>query len=144
MSLWILPGRRNSVAMRYKAMLETSLAFSRIHNPRNIEYFWYSLWYQTLSDLVADIPNLVVAPQFPLWDGVSFAPTVPGKGAHGVFVDFAILNLTAVAQTQQSHRYGGWKITAVSVGLLVEVKRFPSRSLEGPDLEDSSSCKTQT
>ncbi|KAG2075186.1 hypothetical protein BDR04DRAFT_1092050, partial [Suillus decipiens] len=68
-------------------------------------------------------------------DNISLALTILGKGAHSVFVDFAILNLTAVAQAQKRHCYGGWKITAVSVGLLVEVKHFPSRSLEGPDLE---------
>jgi hypothetical protein len=184
---WILPGRRDNTAMRYKAILETSLAFSRIHNPRNIEYFWYPLWDQTLSDLVADVPNLVVAQQFPVWivpaddnhedenggddpeeivvpveeqearrgsrmikdknkDGdngdleigvgdISFASTVPEKDARGVLVDFAILNLTAVTQPLQKERYGGWRITAASVGLLVEVKRFPSRSLTGREQE---------
>jgi hypothetical protein len=181
---WILPGRRNNTVMRYKATLETSLAFSRTHNPRNIEYFWYPLWDQTLSDLVADVPNLIVASQFPLWfvpanddhedendgddpeeivipveeqeaqrsrtikdeddeDGdleigvgdISFASTVPEKDARGVLVDFAILNLNAVAQPMQRGRYGGWRITAASVGLLVEVKRFPSRSLTGREQE---------
>jgi hypothetical protein len=35
----------------------------------------------------------------------------------------------------QRGRYGGWRITAASVGLLVEVKRFPSRSLTGREQE---------
>ncbi|KAG2363224.1 hypothetical protein BDR07DRAFT_1483940 [Suillus spraguei] len=168
--------------MRYKAILETSFAFSRTFNPRNIEYCWYALWDQTLSDMVADVPNLIVAPQFPVWvvpgaadeedenDGdnpeeivqmkeqpeeaaqegssdqtddekegenevgnISFASTVPQKDAKGVLVDFAILNLMAVAQPLHTERYGGWRITAASVGLLIEVKRFPSRSLEAED-----------
>lgn len=170
----ILPGPRNNDAvMEYKAILETSLAFSRTFNSRNIEFFWYPLWNQTLSDLVADVPNLIVAPQFPVWfvpmiddnedenDGddpeeivqppegpdqdeddeavgvgagnISFASTIPEKKAEQVVVDFVILNLMAVAQPQPElkTRYGGWRITAASVGLLVEVKRFVSRSLTG-------------
>ncbi|KAG2039224.1 hypothetical protein BDR03DRAFT_952258 [Suillus americanus] len=66
---------------------------------------------------------------------ISFASTVPEKNARGVLVDFAILNLTAVAQPLQRDRYGGWRITAASVGLLVEVKRFPSRSLTHKEQE---------
>ncbi|KAG2129539.1 hypothetical protein BD769DRAFT_1454968 [Suillus cothurnatus] len=66
---------------------------------------------------------------------ISFASTVPEKDARGVLVDFAILNLTAETQPLQRERYGGWRITAASVGLLVEVKRFPSRSLTGPEQE---------
>ncbi|KAG2037019.1 hypothetical protein BDR03DRAFT_982567 [Suillus americanus] len=51
----------------HKARLETSYAFSRTFNPRNLEILWYPLWCQTLFDLVADVPNLIVAPQFPVW-----------------------------------------------------------------------------
>ncbi|KAG2129093.1 hypothetical protein DEU56DRAFT_915217 [Suillus clintonianus] len=187
MPSWILPGRENDPVMRYKTILETSFAYSRTFNPRNIEYYWYSLWAQTLSDLVADMSNLIVVPQFPVWfvpedddhedeedgddpeeivrkdpdskemeasprqaDGddeeeggggagnVSVAFTIPEKDAEGVIVDFAIVHLKAVAQPQPKYRirYGGWRITEANIGLLVEVKRFVSRSLTGQELHD--------
>lgn len=175
---WILPGRAINPVMKQKVILETSFAFSRTFNSRNIEYHWYALWDQTLSDLIADVPNLIVAPQFPVWfvpmhddhedeeDGddpeeivrlpeehdapgnesddedvgcgagdVSFASTVPEKDTRQVIVDFAILHLMAVAQPQQMFRYGGWRITEVNIGLLVELKRFTSRSLKGEEQE---------
>jgi hypothetical protein len=172
---WILPGRAINPVTKHKAILEKSFAFSRTFNPRNIEFHWYALWGQILSDLVADVPNLIVAPQFPVWfvqmeddhededDGddpeeidqlpprnspeaddeefgcaagdVSFASTVPEKDADEVVVDFAILHLMAVAQPQQKVRYGGWRITEANIGLLVELKRFTSRSLKGEELE---------
>ncbi|KAG1838253.1 hypothetical protein F4604DRAFT_1962097 [Suillus subluteus] len=53
--------------LSHKARLETSYAFSRTFNPRNLEVLWYPLWCQTLFDLVTDVPNLIVAPQFPVW-----------------------------------------------------------------------------
>ncbi|KAG1795594.1 hypothetical protein EV424DRAFT_1446701 [Suillus variegatus] len=182
----IPPAARNNAVVQYKAILATSLAFSRTLNSRNVEYLWYPLWNQILYELVADIPNLVLAPQFPVWfvpdddeddedenDGddpeeiiqppeeqptkeapenqnnqneheddeaaeaaagdISFASTVPQKNAEGVIVDFVILHLKAVAQPQPElkTRYGGWRITAASVGVLIEVKRFVSRSLAG-------------
>jgi len=121
----------------HKARLETSYAFSRTFNPRNLEFLWYPLWCQTLFDLVASVPNLIVAPQFPeegdYEDGagdISFASTVPEKKAEGVLVDFAILSLRAVPQPKEKLRYGGWRITGASVCLLVELKRFVSRSLK--------------
>ncbi|KAG1872383.1 hypothetical protein DFJ58DRAFT_761246 [Suillus subalutaceus] len=171
-----------------KTRLETSYAFSRTFNSRNMEFYWYPLWCQTLFDLVADVPNLIVAPQFPVWivkhndqlegadDGddpeeveervaqgeedvaavvqilgnneeegdhepdsevgnISFASTVPEKNAESVLVDFAIVGLTAVPQPEQKSRYGGWRITAASPCLLVEVKRFVSRSLRDDELD---------
>ncbi|KAG2338769.1 hypothetical protein BDR05DRAFT_968908 [Suillus weaverae] len=169
----------------HKARLQTSYAFSRTFNPRNLEILWYPLWCQTLFDLVADAPNLIVAPQFPVWitkhhdgkledadDGddpeeikeivreeqdaaakiqvpvnepeegdyeveagdISFASTVPEKNAEGVLVDFAILGLGAVPQPKEKLRYGGWRITGASVRLLVELKRFASRSLKDDEL----------
>jgi hypothetical protein len=175
---WVLPGRVINPVTKHKAILETSFAFSRTFNSRNIEFHWYALWAQTLSDLVADVPNLIVAPQFPVWfvpmhdddhededDGddpeeivlelpnalgnqanheevgcgagdVSFASTVPEKDANQVVVDFAVLHLMAVAQPQQKARYGGWRITEANIGLLVELKRFASRSLKGEEQEE--------
>ena len=67
MPSWILPGRKDAPITRYKAILEKSFAYSRTFNQRNPEYNWYSLWNQTLSDLVSDIPNVIVAPQYPVW-----------------------------------------------------------------------------
>ncbi|KAG2360048.1 hypothetical protein BDR07DRAFT_1611017 [Suillus spraguei] len=174
-----------------KTRLEMSYAFSRTFNSRNLEFYWYPLWCQTLCDLVADVPYLIVAPQFPVWivdhndqlegadDGgdpeeveelekttrgeqasagdmqaldndaeeedhelevgdLSFASTAPEKDTKGVLVDFTVVHLTAVPQPQQEEesRYGGWRITAVNACLLVEVKRFASRSLEGNDLDE--------
>lgn len=158
-------------SLPHKARLETSYAFSRTFNPRNLEFLWYPLWCQTLFDLAASVPNLIVAPQFPVWiirhhdnehedanegddpeeieeiqgeeqhnepeegdyeDGagdISFASTVPEKKAEGVLVDFAILSLRAVPQPKEKLCYGGWRITGASVCLLVELKRFVSRSL---------------
>ncbi|OAX31899.1 hypothetical protein K503DRAFT_870435, partial [Rhizopogon vinicolor AM-OR11-026] len=67
MPSWTLPGRKDAPNMRYKAILETSFAFSYTFNPRNLEYHWYPLWNQTLSDMVSDVPNVIVAPQYPIW-----------------------------------------------------------------------------
>jgi hypothetical protein len=50
-----------------KSCLETSYAFSRTFNSRNLEFYWYPLWCHTLFVLVENVPNLIVAPQFPLW-----------------------------------------------------------------------------
>ncbi|KAG2361280.1 hypothetical protein BDR07DRAFT_1334713 [Suillus spraguei] len=181
----------------HKSRLETSYAFSRTFNSRNLEFYWYPLWCQTLFDLVADVPDVIVAPQFPVWivkhddqlegadDGddpeeveeksaqgeedvasnqvpgnneetqeregegeqegdfepdtsignISFTPTVPEKDARSVLVDFAIVHLTAVPQREEKPRYGGWRITAADACLLVEVKRFVSRSLENDDFD---------
>ena len=190
MPSWILPGRSNARITRYKAILEKSFAFSQTCNPRNLEYHWYPTWNQVLSDLVIDVPNLIVAPQYPIWfvpqndeengdasdpeeteddedisdpeqiqdDGdnggaddpeemvvsddedhvmadVSFASTLPEKGAKSAIVDFAIIHLTAVPQPKHTTRYNGWRITQANVGLLVEVKKFASRSLTGAELE---------
>ncbi|KAG2126789.1 uncharacterized protein EDB93DRAFT_1109574 [Suillus bovinus] len=55
---------------------------------------------------------------------MSFASTVPEKSAESVLVDFAIVRLTAVPQPEEKSRCGGWRITAASACLLVEVKRF--------------------
>ncbi|OJA17118.1 hypothetical protein AZE42_02598 [Rhizopogon vesiculosus] len=195
MPSWTLPGRKDAPNMRYKAILETSFAFSYTFNPRNLEYHWYPLWNQTLSDMVSDVPNVIVAPQYPIWfvpqddedgdederdkdddmeyedDGsggdpeeihimsgeslskestvleadnmgedvaeVSFALTVPEKDARGVIVDFSVINLSGVPLKQPGGkmRYGGWRITAANIGLLVEVKSFVSRSLTSAELE---------
>ncbi|KAG2113805.1 uncharacterized protein F5147DRAFT_679896 [Suillus discolor] len=174
-----------------KTRLETSYAFSRTFNSRNIEFYWYPLWCQTLFDLVAGVPNLIVAPQFPVWiiehndqvegadDGddpeeveelekpaqgehtgaggmqvldndvddedhepevgagdISFASTIPEKDARSVLVDFTVVRLTAVPQPEEKSRYGGWRITAANACLLVEVKRFASRSLKDDELDE--------
>ncbi|KAG2133613.1 uncharacterized protein EDB93DRAFT_1254827 [Suillus bovinus] len=50
-----------------KTILGTSYARSRKFNSRNLEHYWYPLWAQTFSDLVANAPKLIVAPQFPIW-----------------------------------------------------------------------------
>ncbi|KAG1812267.1 hypothetical protein EV424DRAFT_1542205 [Suillus variegatus] len=50
-----------------KTTLGTSYAFSRKFNTRNLEYYWYPLWAQVLSDLVKAAPALLVAPQFYTW-----------------------------------------------------------------------------
>ncbi|KAJ8579486.1 hypothetical protein M405DRAFT_886440 [Rhizopogon salebrosus TDB-379] len=67
MSPWVLPGRKSNPVRQYKSILQKSFAYSRTFNPRNIEFYWYPVWDQTLSDLVSDVANLVVAPQFPVW-----------------------------------------------------------------------------
>lgn len=180
MTLWLLPGRRQNPVKPYSATLQHSLGYSRTFNPRNLEYHWYPLWSQTLSDLIADIPNLIVAPQFPLWfvpsdddyvmveeeedgddpeevetgtaqstptslspnddedsihEGISVAPTVPEPNAKGPLVDFAILHVMAEPESKDKKRYEGWRITQVNVGLLVEIKRYASRSLKGEELK---------
>ncbi|KAG1790037.1 hypothetical protein EV424DRAFT_1549898 [Suillus variegatus] len=180
MTLWLLPGRRQNPVKPYSATLQHSLGYSRTFNPRNLEYHWYPLWSQTLSDLIADIPNLIVAPQFPLWfvpsdddyvmveeeedgddpeevetdaaqspptslspnddedsihEGISVAPTVPEPNAKGPLVDFAILHVMAEPESKDKKRYEGWRITQVNVGLLVEIKRYASRSLKGEGLK---------
>lgn len=50
-----------------KRKLARSYALSRFFNPRNIEHEWYPLWAHLLFDMVANEPNLIVCPQFPVW-----------------------------------------------------------------------------
>ncbi|KAI0058473.1 hypothetical protein BV25DRAFT_1830140 [Artomyces pyxidatus] len=52
---------------RLTASLANSLGVSRTFNRRNLEHYWYPLWCRLLIDLVADCPNLIVCPQFPVW-----------------------------------------------------------------------------
>ncbi|KAG1723818.1 hypothetical protein EDD22DRAFT_853904 [Suillus occidentalis] len=74
---------------------------------------------------------------------VSFASTVPEKDAEQVLVDFSILHLQAAAQPQQMDRYGGWRITEVNIGLLVEVKRSASRSLKDQEQSKAISARVK-
>ncbi|CAL1713476.1 unnamed protein product [Somion occarium] len=50
-----------------KSSLGCALAHSRQSNARNIEPPWYIPWYSTLHEATSDIPNALLAPQFPLW-----------------------------------------------------------------------------
>ncbi|KIJ09406.1 hypothetical protein PAXINDRAFT_157890 [Paxillus involutus ATCC 200175] len=189
-----------------KAALAKSLAFSRTFNERNLEYMWYPSWCLTLVDLVADCPNLIVAPQYPLYysadaldkwqremgiedeeegcdpDDGEFdpddeevdpnaeefdlddeevdpdyeeVPAVRGRATafagppvrapshsiepeEDVSMDFeddgSVATIPGRGGEDDNDRYGGWRITEVSVPLIVEEKRFPSRSLSGPAL----------
>lgn len=62
-----LPGHSSHPHTLLKASLATTAAYSATINPRNLEYFWYIAWDGICHDLVADLQNAVVAPQFPLW-----------------------------------------------------------------------------
>ncbi|KAF9229878.1 hypothetical protein BU15DRAFT_84397 [Melanogaster broomeanus] len=159
-------GPGNPQTNAFKAVLAKSLAFSRTYNNRNLHHMWYPYWSLTLVDLVADCPNLVVAPQYPLYffrrgyrsvdagdhtaiadpraeplimsvepeddsdssmdfdHDLSFS-TTPGRRVSAVY---------ATPYPQAIQRYGGWRITEMSVPLLVEEKRFTDRSLDGDDL----------
>ncbi|KIJ67408.1 hypothetical protein HYDPIDRAFT_108162 [Hydnomerulius pinastri MD-312] len=208
---WNLPGRSglgSPGTNTFKSTLARSLGFSRTFNDRNLEYLWYPLWCSTLVDLVADSPNLIVAPQHPVyfsihdlevWEvdqGLEEEPEgdtpeeveIPGSGgqandstggepaamdiapanpdnvldvlrAHGdsafgeddtfdaeneisfstvagfgvseVHVDYAVLHVKAIPSNEVPDRYYGWRITELSVPVIVEEKRFPSRSLTG-------------
>ncbi|KIJ66546.1 hypothetical protein HYDPIDRAFT_38875 [Hydnomerulius pinastri MD-312] len=243
-SPWQLPGRRESSGgvNAFKSLLAKSLGFSRQFNTRNLEYMWYPEWCCALMDLVADIPNLIVAPQFPAWftaedlarweeeqgeeedtegdepvwidvpgadedtsndedaqdeghggmaqvanrgeatqnkaqDGVgednvtkeviqdddadmhsgdreaganihgfddladiSFE-TVSGRGMSQVIIDYAVLHVSVAPHSDDRHRYCGWRINSMSVPLIVEEKRFPSRSLRGQELSNALQLK---
>ncbi|KAG2738102.1 hypothetical protein P692DRAFT_20956929 [Suillus brevipes Sb2] len=161
-------------------ILERSYAFSYWFNPRNIEYYWYPLWAQTLFQLAENIPttSMIMAPQFPMirdhggvsdeiveegktvldpdeleetkHDGIqdtsepldpagdsdldTSVETIPVKNAKGVVVDFVIINLGTEEAKQKTNRNGGMDVIVEDVILLVEVKRFASRSLNGLEL----------
>jgi hypothetical protein len=71
------------------------------------------------------------------FEGYSFS-TTPGRGVSEVFADFAVLHVEATrtnAMRPNFYRYDTWDITRVSVPLLVEEKRFASRSLGGNKLK---------
>ncbi|KAG2063484.1 hypothetical protein BDR04DRAFT_1163644 [Suillus decipiens] len=68
-------------------------------------------------------------------EGVSFASTRAEPKAKGVLVDLAIISVKAEKESQKKERYGGWRITGVDVGLLVEIKRSVSRGLNGEAFE---------
>jgi len=59
--------------------------------------------------------------------------TTPGRRVSEVYVDYAIIHVDA-SSCETPARYSGWQITQMSVPLLVEQKRFASRSLGGPEL----------
>ncbi|KAG1814780.1 uncharacterized protein BJ212DRAFT_1362160 [Suillus subaureus] len=63
-----LSGRKDDPVLKTEGVLQQELlALFRTSNPGNIKYYWYSLWAHTSTDLAADVPNLLVAPQFPVW-----------------------------------------------------------------------------
>ena len=70
-SHFTLPGRdgtrRTVTTARRKWEHSVSAAYSMRWNPRNLEAPWYEVWAQILSDLVADMRQLAVAPQYRLW-----------------------------------------------------------------------------
>ena len=81
---FILPGRDETLGAatiaRRKWEHSLSAAYSTQWNPRNLEAPWYEVWAQILSDLVADIRQLAVAPQYRLWfrDDVDNSPVDMG------------------------------------------------------------------
>ncbi|KAF8129852.1 hypothetical protein EV363DRAFT_1432375 [Boletus edulis] len=64
---FVLPGWATTPLARHTCLLSLASAYSRIWNPRNLEYPWYEPWAQILQALVADLPPLAVAPQLYLW-----------------------------------------------------------------------------
>jgi hypothetical protein len=64
---FVLPGWATTPLIRTKCLLSLASAHSRKVNPRNLGYPWYEPWVQILQGLVADIPELAVAPQSYLW-----------------------------------------------------------------------------
>ncbi|KAG1894056.1 uncharacterized protein F5891DRAFT_1063703 [Suillus fuscotomentosus] len=94
-----------------------------------------------LEEMDAVEPHQAPAPISPADDddfideGVSLASTTAEPKARGVLVDFAIISVKAGKESQHKERYGGWRITGVDVGLLVEIKRSASRSLKGKAFE---------
>ncbi|KAH9938943.1 hypothetical protein B0H21DRAFT_52514 [Amylocystis lapponica] len=60
-----LPGR--TPVTRTKARLLKSNAASYRWNQRNLEAPWYSAWIRQLEDLTADLDNIELAAQDPLW-----------------------------------------------------------------------------
>ncbi|KAH7904284.1 hypothetical protein BJ138DRAFT_1166801 [Hygrophoropsis aurantiaca] len=203
MATWNLPGQTKTTW--FKSTLAKSFAYSRAFNKRNLEYQWYSLFCQILTDLVDEFPNIFVVPQFPSWvreedfnalmsqeappesgpDGghVTFvelpnrphtrayvtpavgqqpmhllgsqtepgeddqvldgadasfdsSATEPAKDAANVLIDFALVHVMAEHAIPRHPRYGGWLVTEVNIPVIIEQKRFTSRTLENKALHD--------
>lgn len=62
-----LPGLRADPYAPLKSLLGNAVAYSRFTNSRNVEDPWYIRWDSISHQLVYDIPNALVAPQFGLW-----------------------------------------------------------------------------
>jgi hypothetical protein len=53
----------------HRLVVSRDAAFSRNHNPRNLEHLWYPFWEVVADRLVARVglETFFVAPQYPLW-----------------------------------------------------------------------------
>lgn len=72
---FVLPGWTTTPSARRACLLSLASAYSRLWNPRNLEYPRYEPWALILQSLVADLPPLAVAPQSYLW---YYRPPEPG------------------------------------------------------------------
>lgn len=53
-----------TIFSKLQQFLARSLALSYSLNHRNIEHDWYAYWNHVILDMVKDIRNLVVSPQY--------------------------------------------------------------------------------
>jgi hypothetical protein len=78
---------------------------------------------------------------------VSLTLTISEKNANGVLVDFVIINVSRQPHQGDKRHFSGWRITGANIGLLIEVKKFMQRNLEGAEfdcihkLQISEACK---
>jgi hypothetical protein len=144
---FILPG---IAALGTFASLKTELAyaftFSYKTNIRNLENYSHGFWELVFAHLTFDLPRMIVVPQYVLyhkkWSG--HAPsnpdpdatqasitTEPDATAQSVIPDFAVVQIRVKwASQNKSTTFRDAKIRGAGLPILIEVKRFCSRSLE--------------
>ncbi|KAH0583129.1 hypothetical protein H2248_011015 [Termitomyces sp. 'cryptogamus'] len=144
-----LPGIESRGYASYS--LATSLMNSSRYNMRGVEYYSYGFYAILLQDLIDHLaPRALVIPQFGLGtltveldqgessDSDSVV-TCPQKTLSEVFPDFAVVLLRAVVvdgaqpvTASTLHRkfepWGNIKIERLSIGILAEAKRRPTRT----------------
>ncbi len=106
-------------------------ASSTNFNPRNLEFLWYPFWNRVASRIAAkiDIERCTVGPQYPLW-------RLCLDKARSRITDFALLYWIENAGINVYGDDEADEVFAIEreyIPILIEVKRAPSRKLDGND-----------
>lgn len=118
--------RGRTEVTRLRCRYTRSYALSRTFNTRNLEYYWYPTWNQSLYELIGDEPQLFVFPQYPLWfssalvtdpegpadisGDEAFEDEVEGSSEDGRFLGTGVESLPAVeTDTSAKSRVEEWQ-----------------------------------
>ena len=147
---WTLPGRLadGTQFSKIKAMLASAFSYSRKYNSRNLESYWYGVYAETLTALVADVDSLVVMPQPAIWywpnqdtskgsdvveSPVSDTSTTPENAVKESIPDFSIYFIKAIWRKSAPdrrfrHHFKHLRVIHAGIPVIVEVKRGAKRA----------------